>query len=586
MAPRVRLTKARLASHDRAVNVATRDNLMRLAAIAAAALLILLTSFHLPVGAASRTGQAPRALPGASVEVHAGQTTQRLRPIRQTSPSFVATAAGGAASADIQVTYNGFSQAAQDAFEAAVTVWESQIVSPCIIRVNANWTPLGTNVLGSAGPTFLIPLSDSRYYAAALAESMSGACNTTTTEINANFNSNFSGWYLGTDGNPPSSKWDFYTVVLHEVGHGLGFFGSFQVNGAQGSWGWSGHATRYDDNEWSAASGGTKLTNTGTFANPSAQLKSELTDGGVYFGGPEVVAEYGARARLYAPNTWSPGSSNSHFDEMTFPTGTQHALMTPSLANGEVIHDPGPLTRALFRDIGWETVGDASDAEPPVVSQPSAVVISPQQVSQTAALRVSWPEATDESGVESYELQRRKGSGSWVNVSLDTPISTSADVNVTPGSAYTFRLRATDTNDNTSAWMTTPPATLSVVQENGSAVGLSGTWKASSLSGASAGKVRYAGGVGRVATLTFDGTSVGFVSTIAGGRGIAEIWLDGAFVQNVDLYGSPAVKKAVVWAPSEPLSAGTHTLEVRVTGTKNALSSKTRVDIDAFLVWP
>jgi hypothetical protein len=35
--------------------------------------------------------------------------------------------------------------------------------------------------------------------------------------------------------------------------------------------------------------------------------------------------------------------------------------MTPFLANGEAIHRPGPMTLAVFRDIGWVTTPDAPD---------------------------------------------------------------------------------------------------------------------------------------------------------------------------------------------------------------------------------
>lgn len=36
------------------------------------------------------------------------------------------------------------------------------------------------------------------------------------------FNSN-TNWYYGIDGNPPSTKYDLISTVLHEIGHGLGF---------------------------------------------------------------------------------------------------------------------------------------------------------------------------------------------------------------------------------------------------------------------------------------------------------------------------------------------------------------------------
>ena len=38
----------------------------------------------------------------------------------------------------------------------------------------------------------------------------------------------------GTDGNTPLGKIDFVTVVLHEIGHGLGFTGSMDVDTAPG----------------------------------------------------------------------------------------------------------------------------------------------------------------------------------------------------------------------------------------------------------------------------------------------------------------------------------------------------------------
>ncbi len=82
-------------------------------------------------------------------------------------------------------------------------------------------------------------------------------------EIDASFNSAFANWYLGTDGNVPSNKWDFYSVVLHELGHGLGFLSSFDVSGSYGYWGlWDGSRyapTPFDYYEMTAASGGFSL---------------------------------------------------------------------------------------------------------------------------------------------------------------------------------------------------------------------------------------------------------------------------------------------------------------------------------------
>ena len=556
-----------------------------------AALWLIATLVPAVSGAASQLHPI-RALPGALTEVRAGQTTKRLRPIL--APDRFA-AGDSAQTADIQVSYNGFSQAAHDAFEAAVQVWETRIVSSRVIHVNANWTPLASGVLGSAGPNGFY-LAGGIVYPVALYEARCSCETNTSVEITANLNSDFTGWYLGTDGLAPFSKYDFFTVVLHELGHGLGFMSSFgvgSINGTvQGIWGFSNGVQsdlplQFDLAEWSEATGGNKLTNTSVFTNPSPALKTQLTDGGVYFGGANAVAVYGGRVPLYAPSTWNGGSSNSHLNEGTFGPGTQNALMTPSLSNGEVIHEPGPLTLAIFRDIGWTTSepGVVGDTIPPAVGTPLASVYAPQKLGSTAGLNVEWPDATDDSGVASYELQRMKNnSGTWTSVALGSPTDTSVNLRLATGRTYEFRLRATDTEGNTSGWVLSAEAKLRLVQENGAATTYSGTWKRPTLAGSSGGYIRYTNVAGRKASVTFAGRSVAFVSTLGPNRGIAAIWLDGVFVENVDLYSSSLTTATAVKAYSG-LGPGTHTLMVRVTGTRNASSTANRVDVDAFLIY-
>jgi hypothetical protein len=84
--------------------------------------------------------------------------------------------------------------------------------------------------------------------------------------------------------------------------------------------------------------------------------------------------------------------------------------------------------------------------------------------------------------------------------------------------------------------------------------------------------------------MAFSGSSVAFVSTRGPGRGIAEVWLNGSKVATVDLYAASIQKARVVWAAG--VASGTHQLEVRVTGTRNASATGVRVDVDAFLVHP
>ena len=111
-----------------------------------------------------------------------------------------------------------------------------------------------------------------------------------------------------------------------------------------------------------------------------------------------------------------------------------------------------------------------------------------------------------------------------------------------------------------------------------------GKFKLAKLSGASGGHVRRAGAAGRVATLTFNGAGAAFVTTLGPARGIVAIWLDGTLMTTLDLYSPTLKTKRVVWAVAT--GAGSHTLQIRPTGTRNAASSSSRIDIDAFLVRP
>jgi trimeric autotransporter adhesin len=224
------------------------------------------------------------------------------------------------------------------------------------------------------------------------------------------------------------------------------------------------------------------------------------------------------------------------------------------------------------------------DISAPSAAMPKREIVASQSLGTTAIIRVSWDASADPSGIDRYELQRRKGTGVWVNIALATATSISANAAVAPGSAYRFRVRATDGAGNTGQWTTTASATLRARQENSSRISYSSGFRRAALSGASGGYVRYASLSQRWARLSFSGTSVAWVTTLAPRRGIAQIWLDGAKVATIDLYAVSSQKRRVTWA--SVVAPGTHTLEVRITGTKRAAASGTRVDVDAFLVHP
>ncbi|MEW5960144.1 MAG: hypothetical protein AB1801_20670 [Chloroflexota bacterium] len=245
---------------------------------------------------------------------------------------------------------------AKTAFNYAVGIWASLLNSTQTIEIDACWrSDLGPGVLGSAGPTAYYrnfpgaPVVDT-WYPIALANALSGSDrNFGTAEIETNLSSTFE-WYYGTDGNTPGDRLDFASVVLHELGHGLGFVGSMGVTGGQGSWGYLGSPDIYD--RFTEDGSGNSLINTGVYPNPSATLGSALTGNNIYFDGSNAnAANGGSRVKLHAPSTWSSGSSYAHLDEIF--DNSVNALMTFALAYGESEHSPGPVTLGIFKDMGW-----------------------------------------------------------------------------------------------------------------------------------------------------------------------------------------------------------------------------------------
>lgn len=300
----------------------------------------------------------PDSMPGPTTLVYYDPNPQVIQDI---SPplNFLLAAAP---TADIQVNYNGdgWTAEAQTAFEYAASIWETQIKSDVTIVVDADFSSLGTGVLGGAGTTTIhrdfsgAPVSGT-WYAAALANALSGVDqNGGTAEISASFNNNINisglDWYYGIDGNTPSNRIDFVSVVLHEIGHGLGFFGSMTKSGLTGSWGYSGYPVIYD--RFAENASGQSLLD--DFANGSVALGTQLTSNALYFDGPNAnAANGGSRVPLYAPSSWQQGSSYSHLAESF--NGSSSALMTYSIGSGETEHSPGPVTLGLFEDIGWGT---------------------------------------------------------------------------------------------------------------------------------------------------------------------------------------------------------------------------------------
>lgn len=265
----------------------------------------------------------------------------------------------GSGGPSITVFYTGFSPEAQKAFQYAVDIWKSVIVTPVVVEIDAYWQPLGATTLGSAAPydelRSFTGAPTANWYPVALANKLAGKdLREAYPDIVANFNSAQKNWYFGLDGRPPAGKYDFVTVVLHEIGHGLGMVGTMKLQGT-GQWG-----TSFSDNSpaiydaWVVNGAGKGLVS--SFKNRTADLGKELVSNSLFWNGPGGIAGGdGKKPKLYAPKTWEQGSSVFHLDEATYPAGNANSLMTPVAGSAEAIHNPGPIVLGMLADMGWTT---------------------------------------------------------------------------------------------------------------------------------------------------------------------------------------------------------------------------------------
>ena len=135
-------------------------------------------------------------------------------------------------------------------YQYAADLWGSVLQSDVETFVGASFQDLACTAtggtLGSAGASWVAASAPSgaqlgMIYHGALANAVNGSritISSSGTDITSRFNANLggsnpdgspcmtgSGWYYGLDGNTPAGQINFLDVVMHEIGHGLGFSG-------------------------------------------------------------------------------------------------------------------------------------------------------------------------------------------------------------------------------------------------------------------------------------------------------------------------------------------------------------------------
>ncbi|MCU1692774.1 MAG: hypothetical protein JWM64_1865 [Frankiales bacterium] len=404
------------------------------------ALLLLPLAWAPAASAAPAAG--PVLVPGVPAVLR-GSDVSRPSLVRAPARSSLRSSGSQTAATTFQVTYTGFSPAQRDAFQAAVDTWSRLLSSPVPVTIDARLSSLPDGVLGAAGPTaFYVDDADDRYDPSdtavpiALANSRAGRdLDPGGADISAEFSNDTTLFSYGTD--PVASKYDFTTVVLHEIGHGLGFSGAMDVqqdaSGVErGYWdpdpeGGTPYPFPFDRETVTPRGDGT-VTPLLSLQRGSTALAQALTDGQSQWDGPAgKAANGGVRPELYTPATWEEGSSYSHLDERTYPSGDPDSLMTPEIDLGEVIRDPGSITLGMFRDIGWGAESSSLRLSGPSTARTGTTVAVTGAAPSTGTVRIYFKRrgstTTSPGAEQGFTLQRE------IPVGSDLTFSTTFVVN-------------------------------------------------------------------------------------------------------------------------------------------------------------
>lgn len=252
-------------------------------------------------------------------------------------------------------------------FNFAADIWEAFLDSSVTININSQFNSLAAcGILGQAGATtihrdFANAEFAGTWYSPALAGKRAGSDqNGGTAEINATFNTDWDNgcfgagvrFYYGLSDTAPVNQINLLVVLLHEMGHGLGF--QTYTNAQTGAFN-SGFPSIYDRFAFD------RDVNLHWHEMTQAQrAASGINTGDLMWDGANVRIASGSltgcrdatngNVALYAPNPFEGGSSVSHFSNACVP----NLLMEPAVNFG-VFGIPLDLdmTRQQMRDIGW-----------------------------------------------------------------------------------------------------------------------------------------------------------------------------------------------------------------------------------------
>ncbi len=332
------------------------------------------------------------------------------------------------------INFNTVPSIARPAIQAAVDIWSENFASTVPINVNVKWGSSSSyGVLASASAknnfsNFNGAPDKTLYYASALANALAGRdLDPTSPEIEISITSN-APWYYGTDGICPARSFDLVSVILHEMGHGLGFVSGNYYEPFSG-FGRVDQPTPFD--AYAQLPDGRRLAD---MPSPSLEAGNAMTSDLFWSGENAIKANNGIKPKLYTPSIYEAGSSISHLDEATFSKSVDNAVMTPNLDSGEVFHLPGPLVLAMFEDMRQKPPAGVAAGTPQPPQNVKALIGD-----KSAIVKFDPPVNFRSAQVSRYDVTNIQ-TGSVVSVT-ESPVTISGLKN---GTKYTFSVTATN----------------------------------------------------------------------------------------------------------------------------------------------
>lgn len=295
-------------------------------------------------------------------------------------------------------------------YEAALDIWADLLVTPTIkIVIQACWSDLPGTQYYEMSPVWMErygapQTGQDSWYPAALANTLSGAPEPGVQFTVIYNRSTALDWHFDTDDGPlEANEYDFKTMALRQIVHGIGLQGLMLVENGQGKWRYTNDNPTVYDRFVVNASAEVLVLN---YPNNPALLATHLQSS-LYFNGYNANIANGEQfPKLYSPSVWEPGLSYRHLDTSFY--GTTDEMLAPPRP-GYAYHDVGPVTLGMMRDVGWGTTRNT----PPVIANLPDYEL-PMNGSFASAVDL-WPYASDLEVADDAELRFSIVEGSPLN---------------------------------------------------------------------------------------------------------------------------------------------------------------------------